>query len=63
MTLDQIKRYLSLFFTALGVFLIIFLIYSIILISRLAQEKEKHEIEKGYATEKISPSPTPKIIK
>lgn len=63
MDFDRIKRYLSLFLTALGVFVIIFLIYSIFLISRMAQKKEKHEIDKGYATEQITATPTPNVIK
>lgn len=61
MDLDQIKKYLSLFLTALGIFAIVFIIYSIFLISRYAQQQQ--EIKKGYATEKLTPSPSPRLTK
>jgi len=45
--------------TALGIFVLIFIVYSIFVISKIAQDKKKHEIEKGYAGEQVTPSPSP----
>ena len=59
MDLDRIKKFFTLLMTAFGIFVLIFLMYSIFVISKIAQDKKKHEIEKGYAGEVITPSPSP----
>ncbi|OGK11567.1 hypothetical protein A2954_01770 [Candidatus Roizmanbacteria bacterium RIFCSPLOWO2_01_FULL_37_12] len=57
MDLDKIKKFFTLFVAAFGLFVLMFIIYSIFIISRVAQKKEKQEIKKNYAIEKITPSP------
>lgn len=59
MDIDRIKKFFTLLMTAVGLFALIFIIYSIFVISRYAQKKEKHEIKKDYAGEIVSPSPSP----
>ena len=59
MDLDRIKKFFALLMTALGIFVLIFIVYSIFVISKIAQDKKKHEIEKGYAGELVTPSPSP----
>ena len=58
MDIDKVKRYFTLILTALGIFALIFLMVSIIIVSRIAQKKDKKEIKEGYAEEKITPSPS-----
>lgn len=59
MELDKVKKFFTLLMTAFGIFALIFIMYSIFVISRVAQKKEKQEIKKGYAGEPITPSPSP----
>jgi len=61
MDLERVKKFFALFLTAFGFLVLIFIIYSIFIISRYAQEKRKHEIEKGYAGEQVTISPSPPI--
>ncbi len=57
--MEKVKKFFWLFLTALGLFVIIFLIYSIVLINRYAREKQ--EIKKGYAEEDMTPTLSPPI--
>ncbi|OGK11559.1 hypothetical protein A2954_01730 [Candidatus Roizmanbacteria bacterium RIFCSPLOWO2_01_FULL_37_12] len=64
MDIDSVRRYFSLFLAAISIFALIFIMYSIVVISKIAQDrKKKQEIQKGYAVEKITPSPTPLITR
>jgi len=57
MDLDGVKRIFNLIIAALGIFALIFIFYSIIVVSRIAQDKNrKQEIKKDYAGEYISPT-------
>ncbi|OGK09432.1 hypothetical protein A2767_05295 [Candidatus Roizmanbacteria bacterium RIFCSPHIGHO2_01_FULL_35_10] len=59
MDLDGVKKFFSLFLAAISIFALIFIMYSIVVVSRLAQDKKKRqEIKKDYAGEYVSPSPT-----
>lgn len=60
MNFEQIKKFFSLFFTALGLFVFIAIIYSVILVSQYAMKKES-KINDSYADEVISIFPSPKI--
>jgi len=51
-----------LFLTAFGIFALIFLMVSIIIVSRSARKKDRQEIEKGYAGEKITPIISPSTL-
>ena len=59
MDLERVKKFFTLLITALCIFVLIFIIYSILVISKIAQDKEKHEIKKDYAGELVTPSPSP----
>ena len=59
MDLDGVKKFFNLFLAALGIFALIFITYSIFVVSKMAQDKNKHEIKKGYADEYVSPRPSP----
>jgi uncharacterized alpha/beta hydrolase family protein len=56
MDFESVKKFFSLFVTALGIFVFIAMIYSIFLITRYAQKQQK--INKSYADEMISIIPT-----
>lgn len=58
MDFAKTKKIFSLFVAAFGLFVLIFIIYSIIVISRVAQKKDKQEIKTDYASEKITPGPS-----
>lgn len=57
MSFDKLKQFITILMLALGLFALIFIIYSMIVISRVAQNKKKQEIKKDYAGELITPSP------
>ena len=61
MELDRVKKFFTLLLTAFGIFALIFIMYSIFVISRVAQKKEKQEIKTDYAGEPITPSPSPTL--
>jgi hypothetical protein len=54
MNLEPLKKFLSLLLTAFGIFIMIAIIYTVILFSRLAMERE-HTIKNDYAGE-VNPS-------
>ncbi|OGK16323.1 hypothetical protein A2774_05265 [Candidatus Roizmanbacteria bacterium RIFCSPHIGHO2_01_FULL_39_12c] len=60
--MNNIKRFFMLFLTAFGIFALIFLMVSIIIVSRSARKKDRQEIEKGYAGEKITPIISPSTL-
>ncbi|OGK09433.1 hypothetical protein A2767_05300 [Candidatus Roizmanbacteria bacterium RIFCSPHIGHO2_01_FULL_35_10] len=56
MNTNRLKKFLSLVLTALSIFALIFIIYSIVVISRIAHDKrKKQEIKIDYADEYVSP--------
>ena len=64
MDIEQVKKFVSLFSVAFVLFIFIMITYSIFVMSHFARQKK--EIEKGYAIEKITLtpalSPTPIFI-
>lgn len=60
MDIDNLKKFINLLIAALGIFALIFIVYSMIIVSKIAQDKKrKQEIKKGYADEYISPTVFP----
>ena len=56
MDLDKVKSFFNVFLTAFGIFVLIFILYSIIIASRIAQRKDRQEIKKDYAGEIATPT-------
>ena len=61
MDLEKARKFFSMLLAAFGFLVLIFIIYSIFLISHYAQKKEKQEIKTGYAGELVTPSPSPTL--
>lgn len=59
MDLEKAKNFFTMLLAAFGFLVLIFIIYSIFLISHYAQKKEKQEIKTDFAGEPVTPSPSP----
>ena len=60
MDFDGVKKFFSLFLAALGIFVLIFIAYTMVIVSRIAQDKKKkQDIKKSYADEYVSPRISP----
>lgn len=58
MDFERVKKFISLFVMAFGLFVLIFIAYSMIVINKMAQKKGTYQMQKDYAGERVSPSPT-----
>ncbi len=56
MNFEPIKKFFSLFLTALGLLIVIIVVYVVFLTAHYARQKQG--IKSDYANEYISPSPT-----
>lgn len=60
MDLDSVKKFFSLFLAALGIFALVFIVYAMVIVSKIAQDKKRiNQIKKDYASEYVSPTPSP----